>query len=95
MSITVSDWFYEGVVIEGGILSIDPTYFCITGVRERWLYRVARKHAGGHGAEGFAISLPTFSYAGRPLPWAGDRGDGRGRDWAARGGMQHVLRPNA
>jgi plasmid replication initiation protein len=60
MSVTVSDWFYEGVVMEGGILAIDPAYFSITGGRERWLYRVARKHAGGHGAEGFAISLPTL-----------------------------------
>jgi plasmid replication initiation protein len=24
MSITLSDWFYEGVVMEGGVLSIDP-----------------------------------------------------------------------
>jgi hypothetical protein len=35
-------------------------YFTITGGRERWLYRVARKHAGGAGEGGFAISLPTL-----------------------------------
>jgi Replication initiator protein A len=35
-------------------------YFSITGGRERWLYRVARKHAGGAGPDGFAISLPTL-----------------------------------
>ena len=34
--------------------------FSITGGRERWLYRVARKHAGGAGEEGFTISLPTL-----------------------------------
>ena len=60
MSVTLSDWFYEGVVMEGGVLSIEPEYFAIKGGRERWLYRVARKHAGGAGAGGFAITLPTL-----------------------------------
>jgi plasmid replication initiation protein len=60
MSLTLSEWFFEGIIREGGILSIDPRYFDITGGRERWLYRVARKHAGGNGAEGFAISLPVL-----------------------------------
>ena len=65
MSLTLSDWFYEGILVEGGLLSIDPTYFSITGGRERWLYRVARKHAGGAGEAGFAIALPTlFDKAG-------------------------------
>lgn len=60
MSLTVSDWFYKGVTEDGGILSIDPSYFLISGGRERWLYRVARKHAGGNGAAGFAISMPVL-----------------------------------
>jgi plasmid replication initiation protein len=60
MSLTVSEWFYEGILMDGGLLAIDPAYFTITGGRERWLYRVARKHAGGAGPEGFAISLPTL-----------------------------------
>ena len=60
MSITVSDWFYEGVMQEGGVLAIDPAYFAITGGRERWLYRVARKHAGGAGTDGFAIGMRTL-----------------------------------
>lgn len=60
MSITVSEWFHEGVLMEGGVLAVDPAYFGITSGRERWLYRVARKHAGGHGAEGFAVSLLTL-----------------------------------
>ena len=60
MSITLSDWFYEGIVMEGGVLSIEPEYFSIKGGRERWLYRVARKHAGGAGANGFRISVPTL-----------------------------------
>lgn len=60
MSLTLSDWFYEGILMDGGLLSIDPAYFTITGGRERWLYRVARKHAGGAGEGGFAISMPTL-----------------------------------
>ena len=65
MTVTLSEWFYEGVVMDGGVLSIDFDYFAITGGRERWLYRVARKHAGGAGKDGFAIALPTlFEKAG-------------------------------
>jgi plasmid replication initiation protein len=60
MTLTLSDWFYEGLLIEGSLLSIDPVYFQISGGRERWLYRVARKHAGGAGEGGFAIPLPTL-----------------------------------
>jgi plasmid replication initiation protein len=60
LTLTVSDWFYRGVTEDGGVLSIDPAYFSITGGRERWLYRVVRKHAGGNGADGFAISMPTL-----------------------------------
>jgi plasmid replication initiation protein len=60
MTLTVSEWFHEGVLMDGGVLAVDPAYFNITGGRERWLYRVARKHAGGHGAEGFAVALPTL-----------------------------------
>jgi plasmid replication initiation protein len=60
MTLTLSDWFFEGILMDGGLLSIEPVYFSITGGRERWLYRVARKHAGGAGADGFAISLPIL-----------------------------------
>jgi plasmid replication initiation protein len=69
MTFTLADWFYEGVLAEGSVLAIDPEYFTIKGGRERWLYRVARKHAGGNpssghsekGEEGgFAIALPTL-----------------------------------
>lgn len=60
MRITLAKWFYDGVLMEGGVLAIDTAYFSLTGGRERWLYRVARKHAGGAGADGFAISLPTL-----------------------------------
>lgn len=60
ISLALSNWFYEGVLMAGGVLSIDRAYFDITGGRERWLYRVARKHAGGAGEAGFSIALPTL-----------------------------------
>ncbi|MET4897838.1 replication initiator protein A [Sphingomonadaceae bacterium jetA1] len=60
MTIELSNWFYEGVMMTGGVLSIDRAYFDISGGRERWLYKVARKHAGGAGETGFAISMPTL-----------------------------------
>lgn len=46
MSLTISDWLYEGMTSCGGILSIHPHYFLLSGAYERWLYRVVRKHAG-------------------------------------------------
>jgi len=60
LSLSLSSWFYEGVLMNGGVLSIDRAYFDITGGRERWLYKVARKHAGGAGEGGFSIALPTL-----------------------------------
>lgn len=60
ITIDLSNWFYEGVLMTGGVLAIDRAYFSLTGGRERWLYKVARKHAGGAGEGGFAISLPTL-----------------------------------
>ncbi len=46
MSITLSDWLYQGIAMEGGVLAIHPNYFRLTGGLERCLYRIARKHAG-------------------------------------------------
>ncbi|QDH18087.1 replication initiator protein A [Swingsia samuiensis] len=60
MTIELSNWLYEGVLMTGGVLSVDRAYFDISGGRERWLYKVARKHAGGAGEAGFAISMPTL-----------------------------------
>jgi len=60
MALELSNWFWEGVMMKGGVLSIDRAYFKLTGGRERWLYKVARKHAGGAGDDGFAISMPVL-----------------------------------
>ena len=46
VEIILPDWFYRGVVDRSLVLTIDPSYFRLTGGIERWLYRVARKHAG-------------------------------------------------
>ena len=59
MMLELSSWFMAGVGMKGGVLSIDQAYFDITGGRERWLYKVARKHAGGTD-DGFAIAMPTL-----------------------------------
>lgn len=60
MTLELSNWFYEGVLMKGGVLAIDRAYFDISGGRERWLYKVARKHAGGAGEAGFAIAMTTL-----------------------------------
>ncbi len=46
MTITLPDWLYTGITERGGVLTIHEDYFLLTGGIERWLYRVARKHAG-------------------------------------------------
>lgn len=46
MTLTLPDWLYQGIVNRGGVLTIHEDYFLLTGGIERFLYRVARKHAG-------------------------------------------------
>jgi len=46
MTITLSNWVYEGIVSERSLLTMHPDYFLLTGGLEQALYRVARKHAG-------------------------------------------------
>jgi plasmid replication initiation protein len=46
MTITLPDWLYSGITTKGGVLTIHEDYFLLTGGIARWLYRVARKHAG-------------------------------------------------
>jgi plasmid replication initiation protein len=46
MTLTLPDWLFQGIVMKGGVLTIHEDYFLLTGGIERWLYRVARKHAG-------------------------------------------------
>ena len=46
ITVTLPDWLFEGILMKGGVLTIHEDYFLLTGGIERWLYRVARKHAG-------------------------------------------------
>ena len=59
MTLTLSNWIYEGIVMEGGVLAIHPDYFRLTGGLERCLYRIARKHAGQQ-PHGWTCSLSTL-----------------------------------
>ena len=46
IELELAPWLYAGAVDRSRLLAIDPAYFRLTGGLERWLYRVARKHAG-------------------------------------------------
>ena len=50
------EWFYRGVLDRSLVLTIDRAYFALTGGIERWLYRVARRHAGRQ-PQGWAFEL--------------------------------------
>jgi plasmid replication initiation protein len=56
MEFVLPDWFYRGVTDRSLVLTIDPAYFRLTGGIERWLYRVARKHAG-HQPHGWLFEV--------------------------------------
>jgi plasmid replication initiation protein len=49
IEITLSRWLYDGICAKSSLLLVDPDYFSITSGLKRFLYRTARKHAGGHG----------------------------------------------
>ncbi len=46
IELIVPDWFYQAVLDDALILTIDPDYFDLTGGLDRWLYRLVRKHGG-------------------------------------------------
>lgn len=56
MEFVLPDWFYRGVTDRTLVLAIDPAYFRLSGGLERWLYRVARKHAG-HQPQGWRFEF--------------------------------------
>ncbi|WP_255326397.1 replication initiator protein A [Sphingobium sp. EM0848] len=60
IEVTLAKWFFDGVLDQKSVLSVDPAYFDLKGGIERWLYRAARKHAGGNGPEGFTIGFDTL-----------------------------------
>ena len=56
MEVVLPEWFYNSVIDRSLVLTIDPAYFRLTGGIERWLYRVARKHAG-HQRHGWIFEV--------------------------------------
>lgn len=56
ITLTLPDWLFQGIVMKGGVLTIHEDYFLLTGGIERWLYRVARKHAG-HQETGWQFTM--------------------------------------
>ena len=70
MKITVPNWLYQAVVGERAVLAVVPEYFALTGGIERWLYRLARRHAGKQvGGWRFTMrSLWERSGSSQPLP---------------------------
>ena len=56
VDLIVPDWFYRGVLDDALVLTIDRAYFGLTGGLERWLYQLARKHAG-HQQDGWRFEF--------------------------------------
>jgi plasmid replication initiation protein len=50
------EWFYQAVLDDALVLTIDWAYFDLTGGLERWLYRLVRKH-GGKQRHGWRFDL--------------------------------------
>ncbi|OCC05395.1 replication protein [Labrys sp. WJW] len=46
IELVLPDWFYQAVLDDALVLTIDRAYFALTGGLERWLYRIVRKHGG-------------------------------------------------
>lgn len=46
IELIVPDWFYQAVLDDALVLTIDRAYFALTGGLDRWLYRIVRKHGG-------------------------------------------------
>ena len=56
IELILADWFFSGVMDDALVLTLDPTYFQLTGGIERWLYRLVRKH-GGRQPAGWSFDM--------------------------------------
>ncbi len=56
IELILADWFFSGVMDEALVLTLDPTYFRLSGGIERRLYRLVRKH-GGRQASGWRFDM--------------------------------------
>ncbi|MCF8710337.1 replication initiator protein A [Rhizorhapis sp. SPR117] len=71
MEFVLPEWFYNSVIDRSLVLTIDPAYFRLTGGIERWLYRVARKHAG-HQRHGWLFEVAHLHKKSGSLARASD-----------------------
>lgn len=71
--ITLPRWIYNAIVTQKEILSISPQYFSLTGGLDRFLYRLARRHAGNgiDNPEGWVFSFRDLhKRTGSPAPFS-------------------------
>lgn len=61
ITLELSKWLYDGIIMRGGVLKIADSYFDLTGGLERWLYRVARKH-GGYQEDGWSFTMQQLHH---------------------------------
>lgn len=59
LTLTLSNWVYEGLIRERSLLTLHPDYFMLTGGVEKAIYRIARKHAGDQ-AEGWTCRVSVL-----------------------------------
>ena len=59
LTLTLSNWVYEGLMRERALLTLHPDYFTLAGGLERAIYRIARKHAGDQ-PEGWVCRLTVL-----------------------------------
>jgi plasmid replication initiation protein len=87
LSLTLSNWVYEGLLKERSLLTLHPDYFTLSGGVERAIYRIARKHAGDqpdgwvcrvsvlHEKSGSESPLKQFAYLLKKIVAADDLPD--------------------
>jgi plasmid replication initiation protein len=89
MTITLPGWLYAAVVRERAVLAVAPSYFEMSSGIGRWLYRLARRHAGRqssgwrftmrelHSRSGSTQALAQFAQQVRRIVKADDLPDYR------------------
>lgn len=87
LTLTLSNWMYEGLMKERALLTLHPDYFTLAGGLERAIYRIARKHAGDqpegwtcrlsvlHEKTGSESPLKQFAYLMKKIVSANDLPD--------------------
>lgn len=70
--ITIPRWIYNAVLTRKEVLAISPLYFDLTGGLDRFLYRLARRHAGNglSNPDGWVFSFRDLhARTGSPAPF--------------------------